>query len=1283
MAEFELAFRILFPISAFISMAAGLSLMVSHRTTKAVWGGILLAVLAVHLASYAWLLVAAPLPSAILWLRISILASLVLAIYWLFFVLAYTGRLPWLRLRWVILICVIAGLTVGLVLFQDGPASSSYGQDAPASSALISLARDFGMAGKLFVIFAFGAGVLSATLLLCLLFNTYAYYRRLVLAATAVTVMGVVAGIADIVGFAPFSPVTNLQMSLAIGGLAASGLVLRSRAGFVWPAVRTSPFASAQAALFVLDAQDRVLDLNQAARQLIGLPESGLAGSNVVGRLLVDYWPQGADILNDAQAGDAVETEHRWQVAGVEQSFTVKTTPLCNVVQERIGRVAAVYPVSGREDVEQDLRRHLRELERTNHLVTILSAVAARLVDTPDPQQVLEALGAEMRRIDLNCAVVTIDPSGQEAKIVYLPYSPRTLALLERLTGVGANNYIIPRRYWPGDRVLREKAPIWYHNPKQILRKMFPQIPDIVIDRIFPILRINPIGQICILPLISRQRVIGAMVVWGADLQPADGQILTVFASQVSSILKNALVYEHEIHRANELAHANALIVALSRVAARLDTSSNFDAIVDTFGQELKKMGLDCMVGALTDSKQALSIRYVSVNQEVIHWAEKMTGHTLSDLVIPRHLWPTEVVVTERTAYWEPNLMRGTLNMFPIFPKHLHEAALKMAGIHLDDPLCYLPLATEDEVIGVMAVWGTNLKSSDTPALTVFASQLATAIVNAQLYQQEARRGRELGLLLDASQATAATSNLDQALLTLATQLVAFSGFESCYISEWDKAANSIWARVNHSRIRWKQEKRAFYRLRDYPRTEEVLRTGVPLILQGDFEAEEKRWMAELGRTGVIILPLQVQGKSIALVEVATTKREHLFDSHDLQQCVAILAGAAAWISDPVASHNPADLFRLEDELKQAIGAEVCSISEWDKKARVVLTLAVSTDITWKRGQGLSYTPDQDIIWSLVLNQAEDTAFVRSTQKKKVTVGADATTAMFAESVIAFPLKVGAERIGLVELHDYNHKIHLTPDQITFLRTVADKASYSIQNARYLQETEERLGEKTALLREKETLLKEVHHRVKNNLQVIASMLNLQALQAGDAQIAEALRESQNRVRTMSLIHEKLYQSMDQARVDFAAYLRSLAISLAQSYREMSKQVLIQVDAQELSLDIETAIPCGLIVNELVSNAFKHAFPNERSGQIRIAVAVHDCTRVQLRISDDGVGLPVNFDFHNSPSLGLQLVNSLVNQIDGLIHIEMKGGAHFTVEFAAQSTNYEHKLSGDGRATPC
>jgi len=1264
-------------------MAAGLRLMASPRTAKAGWSGILLGVLAVNLASYAWLLVAATLPSAMLWLRISTLASLALAAYWLLFVLVYTGCLPWLRLRWVILICVMAGLTVGLVLFQDGPDPSFYGQHTSTSSALMSLARDFGMAGKLFVIFVFGAGLLSATLLLRLLFNTYAYYRKPVLGATVMTVMNVAAGIADVAGFTPFSPVTNLQMSLAIGGLAASGLVLRSRAGLVWPAVRASTFASAQAALFALDEQDRVLDLNPAARRLVGLPESGLAGSDVVGGSLVDYWPQGADILNGEQTGDAVETERRWQVDGIEQSFTVKITPLCNVVQKRIGRVVAVCPISGREDVEQALRRHLHELERTNHLVTILSAVAARLADTSDPQQVLETLGAEMGRIGLNCAVVTIDASGQEAKIIYLPYAPRTLAMLKRLTGVGVNNYIIPRRYWPGDRILHEKVPIWYHNPKQILRKMFPQIPDIVIDRIFPILRINPAGQICILPLIRSQRVIGAMPVWGADLQPADGQILAAFASQVSSILKNALAYEHEIHRANELAHANALIVALSKVAARLDTSSNFDEIVDTFGQELKKMGLDCMVGALTDNKQALSIRYVSVKQEVIHWAEKMTGHALSDLVIPRHLWPTEVVIAERTAYWDPNLMRGTLNMFPILPKHLHGAALKMAGIHLDDPLCYLPLATEDEVIGVMAVWGTNLKPSDTPALTVFASQLATAIVNAQLYQREARRGRELGLLLDASQATAATSNLDQALLTLATQLAAFSGFESCYISEWDKAANSIWARVDHSRVRWKQEKRAFYRLRDYPRTEEVLRTGIPLILQGDFEAEEKRWMAELGRTGVIILPLQVQGKSIALVEVATTKREHLFDSHDLQQCIAILAGAAAWISDPIASHNPADLFRLEDELKQATGAEVCSISEWDEKAGVVLTLAVAADIIWKRGQGLSYTPDQDTIWSLVLNQAENTAFVRSTQTKKVTVGADATTAMFAESVIAFPLKVGAERIGLVELHDYNHKMQLTPDQIAFLRTVADKASYSIQNARLLQETEERLGEKTALLREKETLLKEVHHRVKNNLQVIASMLNLQALQAGDAHTVEALRESQNRVRTMSLIHEKLYQSMDLSQIDFAAYLRSLATSLAQSYREMSKQVMIQVDVQELSLDIETAIPCGLIVNELVSNAFKHAFPNQRPGQIRIAAAVHNCTRVQLQISDDGVGLPANFDFYNSPSLGLQLVNGLVNQIDGLIHIETKGIAHFTIEFAAPSTNHEHKLSGDGRATPC
>ncbi len=205
----------------------------------------------------------------------------------------------------------------------------------------------------------------------------------------------------------------------------------------------------------------------------------------------------------------------------------------------------------------------------------------------------------------------------------------------------------------------------------------------------------------------------------------------------------------------------------------------------------------------------------------------------------------------------------------------------------------------------------------------------------------------------------------------------------------------------------------------------------------------------------------------------------------------------------------------------------------------------------------------------------------------------------------------------------------------------------------------------TASLKEKEVLLKEIHHRVKNNLQVLSSMLRLQAGYIKDPQALELFEESQNRVRTMALIHEKLYQSQDLARIDFADYLRNLTNHLVRSYNG-PKEVALKVDVGEVHLTVETGIPCGLIVNELVSNALKHAFPGDRSGQIIVSLQRCDGTYV-LSVKDDGVGFPKDVDFRNTPSLGLQLVNTLATQLDGTVALIANGaGTEFRIEFPVE-----------------
>jgi two-component sensor histidine kinase len=205
-----------------------------------------------------------------------------------------------------------------------------------------------------------------------------------------------------------------------------------------------------------------------------------------------------------------------------------------------------------------------------------------------------------------------------------------------------------------------------------------------------------------------------------------------------------------------------------------------------------------------------------------------------------------------------------------------------------------------------------------------------------------------------------------------------------------------------------------------------------------------------------------------------------------------------------------------------------------------------------------------------------------------------------------------------------------------------------------------------ASLKEKEVLLQEIHHRVKNNLQVISSLLNLQASTIDNLETLEAFRESQNRIRSMALIHEQLYESHDLARIDFGAYVRNLAVFLFRSYAADLGQVTLEIEADEISLGIHQAVPCGLILNELMSNALKHACPAGQAGRIRVALGANE-DNITLVLGDTGVGFPADTDYHTTTSLGLQLVSTLVDQLDGEIALENKNGTSFKLVFPIPS----------------
>ena len=205
-----------------------------------------------------------------------------------------------------------------------------------------------------------------------------------------------------------------------------------------------------------------------------------------------------------------------------------------------------------------------------------------------------------------------------------------------------------------------------------------------------------------------------------------------------------------------------------------------------------------------------------------------------------------------------------------------------------------------------------------------------------------------------------------------------------------------------------------------------------------------------------------------------------------------------------------------------------------------------------------------------------------------------------------------------------------------------------------------------ASLKEKEVLLKEIHHRVKNNMQIISSMLGLQSSLINDAKLNEIFKDGQNRIRSMALIHEKLYRSENMANVDFSEYVSSLSMNLITSYSRDVDKILFNLNVEKTSFNIDLSIPLGLIINELVSNSLKHAFPDNKKGEIFIEIKKIIDNQYQMIVKDNGIGLNKEFDIDECKSLGLQLVNILVNQIDADMTITIENGTCYTIKFKSE-----------------
>ncbi len=596
-----------------------------------------------------------------------------------------------------------------------------------------------------------------------------------------------------------------------------------------------------------------------------------------------------------------------------------------------------------------------KELERSNRLITSLVKISTQMGTSSDYSSSLKILGDEIEALELHCVLGMLDETEETIIFKYSSFSSKTLNYITKLTGFDFVGYELPKKFWPGTAVIKEGVPVWYTNPIQIFRKMFPQISESVFNRIFGKLGISTNQNLCILPLVLNAKVVGVLPIWGRGIREKDTATLLVFAHQVAEILQNTKGYEDELARANKLSRSNAILIGLSNVASHLETTTELDDFYDSLGKELKRVNIECMIGTIDKDKKFMRMEYLSITPKIVEWAIKNNVGIVKGLTIPRKLWPTDEAITKKIPFWDEDPINNIVRMLPYIPKDIIDKSFEYMGIKGKFQMCYLPLIINEEVVGILGVWGSDLCIDDLPGLTVFANQVSTSINNATLYDQ-------------------------------------------------------------------------------------------------------------------------------------------------------------------------------------------------------------------------------------------------------------------AQKEIA-----------------------------------------------YRTETEARIQESLA---EKEVLLKEVHHRVKNNLQIITSLLNLQINQSKDTGLIEGLRESQGRVRAMALIHEKLYQSDDLAQISMSSYISSLTNALSTSYRIAPEKVVIQVETANIRLDLDSAIPCGLIINELITNSLKYAFPDDSKGEIQVFFKEPQDGNYILIVKDNGVGLPHGLIPEKVSSLGLKLVSSLVRQIEGELKVTNEVGVNYEISFS-------------------
>jgi PAS domain S-box-containing protein len=768
-------------------------------------------------------------------------------------------------------------------------------------------------------------------------------------------------------------------------------------------------------------------------------------------------------------------------------------------------------------------------------------------------------------------------------------------------------------------------------------------------------------------------------------------------------------------------------IIVLRDITELKRRTNELTTLLDSTKIAISSLELDQLTGLIAENmldafgaSGCTISRYDRETDSMIKWIERRNGHPkIADNPHSTYSLDEYPTIREVLEKRQPKILHVSDQ-----EDESEELSMMRSKGHISHLI--LPLAVSNRVIGIVEIDQSDYYRQFTPSdirlAQAMTEQAAVVIENAEHHVDTENRLKEQSAIREASSVISSTLELTVVLNRITQQMCQLINATSAYLCSFNLGINSYIVVAEFISPQALEVERIsdlgeIYQHLDNKFIKRMI-TGIHDMAHIDdpsLPVEDKNHMERFGGKTILYIPLISKGRLLGFVELWESRDKRIFTQEEIFLCRSIAPQAAIALDNAQlhtetqkrlriqtalresgavlsSSLDPQSILRhLAEQICFAIDATsvyICTINHENKSSQVIAEFIGKEATEKERISDLGNTYIEDDIKFFALMETGEYDTNHFDDPELISSDKEHMEFFSAVSILYIPLISKNRLLGFIEIWESREIREFQPDEIELCKDIAQQAAIALENAQLYNQAQQEITERKRaedelkkIVNEKEILLKEIHHRVKNNLQVIYSLLNLQAEQLDDPNSLDVLKDSQNRVRSMALIHEKLYQSENLAQINFNEYLESLVNDLYRSYQMHKNQIKIKLDVDEVIFGIDIAVPCSLLINELIANSLKYAFPDNNSGEINIHFHSLQNGHYSLQISDNGVGLPPDIDYRHTKSLGLQLVNTLVQQINGMIELDSNQGTAYRITFTypldhdAQHTRNEMSLA--------